>query len=245
MNVKESVLKSLERGRGNFISGEELAKLAHVSRQSVCKAVKSLRADGHIITSSTKKGYLLENASDVISAPVIEEKTGVRTYVYGCVSSTNTVAAEKFLEGGECLVIALAQTGGRKKDGGNFYSPEDKGIYLSLALPLEISLDKLKDAREKCGGAVAEVISKSCKKTARAVNLDDVYIGGKKACGILIECAVNAALRLTRSAVIGIGVYTSEKCFEDTSLCSVFPNESRNEMIAQICLQVKNALENL
>lgn len=243
MGIKCDVLKALEEHRGAYISGERLASSLHVSRQAVCKAVRALCDDGYEIASSTRRGYKLEDGCDVISAAVIADRTGAKVFAYDSVPSTNAVAAAKYHAAGECLVVSLAQTAGRKKDGGDFYSPRDKGIYLSAALDADLPADRLQDVRRAAAEAVRQVIARSCGKEAEIRNVDEIFIGGKKACGILVECCLNAATLRTSCLVIGVGVYTFETCFEDASLTSVFPSETRNRMIADIYSLLKRSIK--
>ncbi len=227
-------MKRLEENRGNYLSGEGIAEELGVSRQAVSKSVSALKADGYIIYAVNNRGYMLDSGCDKISASVISDRTGAEVRVYECVTSTNAVASRLFSDCGECIVVSNAQTEGRKKDGGNFYSPKDKGIYFSIATPIDLPLDRLDELRGLCGTACKEVIAKTCGKPAETVRVDEVYIDGKKVCGILVECTVNAATKRIVSAVIGIGIYTSETCFSDAALASVFPEDTRNNIIADI-----------
>ena len=72
MSVKQDVLKVLEKRRGESVSGEDLADELGVSRAAVWKAVKGLKAEGHAIHAATNRGYLLEEDSDVLTAPSVQ-----------------------------------------------------------------------------------------------------------------------------------------------------------------------------
>ena len=65
--IKRDVLRMLEERRGTAISEEAMARLLGVSRAAVCKAVASLRAEGHLVSSAPRRGYLLECGSDVLT----------------------------------------------------------------------------------------------------------------------------------------------------------------------------------
>lgn len=56
--TKDSVL-SILRNENNYISGEKISNLLGISKLTVNTAVKTLRADGYDILSSTNKGYYL------------------------------------------------------------------------------------------------------------------------------------------------------------------------------------------
>lgn len=243
MNVKNAVLRRLEDNRGRYISGESVAAELGVSRQAVSKAVAALKGEGYAVTAVNNRGYMLDSGCDMLSSDIISSRTGARCLSYESIPSTNDVAAAEFALHGECIVVSRTQTGGKRKDGGSFYSPQDKGIYLSIALPLAIGVDKIGLLRETCAEATAEVITAACGKNTQRVRCDDIYIDGKKVCGLLIECAVNAATLTVGSAVIGIGIYTFETCFSDSALGSVFPDDTRNDMISEIYLKIKAKLK--
>lgn len=229
MTLKDSVLQTLEGARGEYVSGERLAETLGVSRQAVSKAVRSLVTEGYEISSSKRRGYLLAEACDLISPGVIAAETGARVIFFPAVPSTNTAAAAEYLSGGECLVVALSQTAGRRKDGGAFPSPQNGGIYCSLAFPAEVTTERLDEFRERCASAVERVISASSGKTARRVRLDEFYFGEKKTAGILVEFMLNAAAKKTVFAVVGVGIYTGEAFSRE--IAPVPSADSRNRMI--------------
>lgn len=243
MEVKSGILENLEKNRGKYVSGEKLARDLGVSRQAVGKAVNALKGEGFCIYAATNRGYMMPAEFDVLSARRIAERTGARVFVFDCVKSTNEEAAKLYLEYGECIAVSRSQSGGKCKDGGNFPSPLDKGIYCSIALPLDLPLDGLKSFREKCGKIVADVITRSSGKTAVCQRLDDVYIGDDKVSGILIECAVNAATERTTAAIIGIGVYFYKDGAPST--LPVFPDDTRNNMLCEIYEKLKNEIKNI
>lgn len=241
MSVKASILEKLENRRGEYLSGEQLARGAGVSRQAVGKAVNALKAEGYPIDAVPNRGYRLPAECDVLSAKAIAERTGARVVLYDCVPSTNGEAAKLYLDGGDCIVVSRAQSGGRKKDGGTFPSPRDRGIYCSIALTLRLPLQELTRLREQCGQIVAAVISRASGQNAVCKHVDEVFIGDVKVCGILIECGVNAAAARTDYAVIGVGIYT----YLDPSPLPIFPDDTRNHMICEIYAKIKEATLNL
>lgn len=243
MKLKEYVLAQLENNRNSFVSGEAISAEMGVTRQAVWKAVQQLSAEGYEIRSVTNRGYMLEWKCDLLSAAVIAERTGAKVYCYDTVASTNDCAAKIYLNEGECIVIADGQTEGRKKDGSAFYSPKVKGIYMSMALPIGKGAAFMKKLRNLTARAAARCIESAAGSPAEIRNIDDIYVNGKKVCGILTECTVNAADGFIRSAVIGIGIYTREENFADSSLGSITSAETRNALISDIYNQIKEGLK--
>lgn len=106
------------------------------------------------------------------------------------------------------LVIALSQTNGRGRMGRTFYSPNSTGTYFSLLLHPELSAEKSLNLTVMAAVAVAEAIMKHTNKDVKIKWVNDVYIDGKKVCGILTEGAVNSQ-KMLDYAVVGIGINVS------------------------------------
>lgn len=242
MGVRESVLEALERRRGEFISGEALAKETGVSRQAVNKAVERLKAEGYTVVCAPRKGYALDSGCDLLSPSYLSSGTGVKVIFYESVTSTNSVAAAEYLKGGECLVVSLAQTAGKKRDGGLFLSPENGGIYLSYAFPFAVSTDRLDALREACSGAVLRVLS-GVREGIEARDTDEFYYGGRKAAGMLVECGVNATLKRTEYAVVGVGIYTGDGSLLTEELAAIPSEEPRNRIIVGLTNAIKEELK--
>ena len=68
MSSKSNILQILEKNRGTYVSGEELAQQLQISRSAIWKAISELKKEGYQIISVTNKGYCLSDETDVISA---------------------------------------------------------------------------------------------------------------------------------------------------------------------------------
>lgn len=119
------------------------------------------------------------------------------------VDSTNNYAKQRRGEGQSFIVTAQRQTGGRGTKGRSFSSNEG-GVYLST---LRFYQDfSAKDAFKIMSGAAVAVC-----ETLRFYGLspmikwsNDVLVGGKKICGILIENTLSGDK--ISSSVVGIGL---------------------------------------
>ena len=67
MGTKENLLALLERRKGEYLSGEEIARLLSVSRTAVWKAVNALRSAGYEINAVQNRGYCLDAHTDILS----------------------------------------------------------------------------------------------------------------------------------------------------------------------------------
>lgn len=110
------------------------------------------------------------------------------------------------------LVIAGAQTAGRGRLGRSFYSPEDTGLYMSLLLRPTFSPTEALSITTCAAVCVSEALEDLFHtQTGKTVQtgikwVNDVFLGGKKVCGILTEAAFTPDGQNLRYAVLGIGV---------------------------------------
>lgn len=106
------------------------------------------------------------------------------------------------------LVIAESQTGGRGRMGRTFYSPNGTGIYFSILLHPKFSAEKSLFLTVMAAVSVAETVMKYNKNNVKIKWVNDIYIDGKKVCGILTEGAINNE-KMLDYAVVGIGINVS------------------------------------
>lgn len=214
-NIKENIISILESNKGLFISGEKIANDLKVSRTAIWKAIKSLKNDGYNINSVSNKGYALSKETDILSSKVI--KNNMLKYadkfnfiIHKTVASTNIIARELAINGAESgtVVIAEEQTSGYGRNGKSFFSPYGTGIYMSIILNLEKEKKIFNSSFITTAAAMA--VSKSIEEISNENTqikwVNDVFINGKKVCGILTEGAFSFEDGKLDYAVIGIGV---------------------------------------
>lgn len=213
MATKDKLLELLENKRDEYVSGEEISKNLGLSRTAVWKAINSLRADGYNIDAISNKGYRLAKDSDILSVQGISkyltfpEKLDLT--VYPVVDSTNNVLKKLAQDGakeGTC-VIAAEQSAGRGRIGRSFYSPSGSGIYLSLLLkPGNIPAERSVLITTMAAVAVCMAIEKTTKEKPGIKWVNDIFLDGKKVCGILTEGAVSMENGYLDYAVLGVGL---------------------------------------
>lgn len=142
------------------------------------------------------------------------------------------------------LVIAESQTGGRGRMGRSFYSPNGTGIYFSLLLHPEISAEKSLFLTVMAAVSVAETVMKYNENDVKIKWVNDIYIDGKKVCGILTEGAVNSNKKLDYAVVgIGINVIAPENGFPDDIkdiATAIFPGNTEEYIKEKIVAEVIN-----
>ncbi len=133
-------------------------------------------------------------------------------YVEPRLPSTNTTA-RSLADAGTAegtVVVAREQSAGRGTRSRSFFSPQG-GVYLSLVLrphPQDVPLIT------SCAAvAVARAIERCCPLTVHIKWVNDLYINGKKVCGILTEAGLNPATHLPDYIILGIGVNVAVTAF--------------------------------
>ena len=122
--------------------------------------------------------------------------------------STNRYLKELAVKGAAegTVIIANRQSAGRGRLGRSFFSPEEKGIYMSILLRPEIPLERSVLITSMAAVAVARAIEHVCGITAKIKWVNDILINNKKTCGILTEAGINVMTGMLDYAVLGIGI---------------------------------------
>ena len=204
MNVKDELL-SILLDEETGISGSELSERIGCSRMAISKSAAGLADEGYRITVSRTDGYRLEK-SDVLSLPMLERAFSIPVYYRPVCRSTMIEAKDLVNKGVEApfAVVAGRQEGGRGRLGRSFFSPEG-GVYMSLAIPGSSipSPDMLTTAASLAVSRAIEALT-GIGCSIKWVN--DIYVHGHKAVGILTEGLVNMEEGGLDKALIGIGV---------------------------------------
>jgi len=213
MSVRDEVLLLLERRKGEYCSGEEIARQLFVTRNAVWKAVSSLRAQGYPIEAVTNRGYRLSEEGGIFSAQSVRRCLGAddgwfSVEVAETVTSTNTVLKERAAAGAPegTVLIARQQTGGRGRLGRSFASPRGTGLYTSILLRPKMRAEQALFLTTAVAVAVAEAIEEHSGKPAGIKWVNDIWIGGRKVCGILTEASIDFESGGLEYAVVGWGI---------------------------------------
>ena len=276
MSVKDSVLSTLQKNRGNYVSGESISGDLGVSRAAVWKAIKSLRDEGYRIDAVTNRGYSLVDGSGGVSADEIRSFMPARykgngIFVYDIVDSTN-IKARQIADGSAgdetagssiggtasaadskrsavspadlhgTIVVARQQTAGRGRLGRSFFSPSD-GVYMSVIIKPSFDLSKSTLVTVAAAAAVAEAVDEVCGRTEETEIkwVNDIYLKGKKICGILTEGISDFESGRIESLIVGIGVNTTTESFpkELKDIAGAVEGDwSRSELIAGIATRL-------
>ena len=138
------------------------------------------------------------------------------------------------------VVIAENQTKGRGRNNRTFYSPSGKGIYMSVLLTPSLSVADGVKITTFTAVAVLKAIEKLTGLTVGIKWVNDLFINGKKVCGILAESGVDFKNKKLNYAVCGIGIncYGLDFPSEISNIATSIEKEGaivdRNLLIAEI-----------
>lgn len=156
------------------------------------------------------KDKTLYTSKTAISSQKIEElvlDSNCKILVFDTIDSTNS-HLKQLAETGiseKTVVIANHQTSGRGRLGRSFYSPSDSGIYMSILLKPDIELKDAVNVTTCAGVAVCLALEKLFKIKPQIKWVNDIFLNGKKICGILTEAVIDANTNKPKFVVLGIG----------------------------------------
>ncbi len=223
MTTKEKILELFESNKGVYFSGEVLAQTLCVSRAAVWKAVDRLRSEGYCISAVTNRGYCLSEHTDILSPQGIqkylkESLPPLELAVLPSVDSTNSFLREKANAGAQegLIILSNQQSAGRGRRGRSFFSPGETGVYFSILLrPTHYSPQESVQITTMAAAAMCEAIEEVSEEMPRIKWVNDIFINGKKICGILTEASVGLETGLLDYAILGVGlnVYPPQEGF--------------------------------
>jgi len=258
-STEAAVIKALKEKHGDcdYISGEDLAGQSSISRAAIWKHVKSLRQKGYEIEATPRRGYRLLSSPDALLAeelfPLLATTTFGRTIVYkDTIDSTNRYAKELAEKGAEegTVVIANEQRRGKGRLDRRWVSPPG-GIWLSIILRPAIPLQEASKFTLLAAVAAARAIE-TAGLNPEIKWPNDILIGGKKVCGILLE--LSAQSDRIDYLVIGLGINANndldtipiDSREHATTLAAALGKKiDRRSLVATLLLELENRSKTL
>lgn len=135
---------------------------------------------------------------------------GWRVEVLGVTGSTNAVVAERAREGEPAglVVVAEAQSAGRGRLGRTWTSPPRAGLTFSVLVRPDLLPGQWPWLPLLTGLAVATAVREQTELDAVLKWPNDVLVGGRKLCGVLVE------VPQTGAAVLGVGLNVTTRADE-------------------------------
>ncbi|NFG25478.1 biotin--[acetyl-CoA-carboxylase] ligase [Clostridium botulinum] len=207
--MENKILNKLKNST-EYISGETLSLELNVSRSAIWKHIKTLKNKGYVIDGISNKGYKLISSPNTLFPseidPLLKTKEIAKTIQYYFeLPSTNKTAkqlADNNNVNNGTLIIAEKQTLGKGRFDRKWTSPSS-GIWMSLILKPNIPPSEA----SKITQIAAASVYKALLNFGINVSIkwpNDIFINGKKLCGILTEmkCDIDRIHYL----VLGIGL---------------------------------------
>ena len=217
--LKDKIIHLLEDNRGTCLSGEKIAEMLGVSRTAIWKNIKSLKEEGFNIETVSGRGYTLAINNNTISKEgiSIDLNSDISLNLYDSLDSTNTTAIQLIGQGAKnkTLVVANTQLKGKGRLGRTFYSPKDTGVYMSMILQANMTVDKSILITSAAGVAAARGIKNTTGIDTKIKWVNDIYIGDKKVGGILTEAVTDFESGSISHVIVGIGINCSTENFKE------------------------------
>ncbi len=211
MTTREQIVQLFRNRPGEYISGQELSRVLHISRAAIWKQVEQLRELGFEIEARRACGYrLLESPDLLLPSDLVSDLAtllvGHQIHCVETTASTNQLAQQMVVEGAPegQVVLAETQTAGRGRMGRRWESPSGVNIYCSVLLKPQIPPHQAPQLTFLSAVATAEVLTELYDINARVKWPNDILVGGRKIAGLLNE--LSAETEQIHSLVLGIGI---------------------------------------
>lgn len=248
-NLRDEIFKLLYQAGDGYVSGEQISEKLGVTRAAVWKHIKALEDEGYTVEAQRRLGYRLK-ANGIREAevfPYLQTRWLGRDFVsLQEVDSTNKYAKQLADAGAVngAVVAADYQTGGRGRLGRVWDSPAGSGVWFSAVLRPMISPEKAPQISLTTAVGVAEGLRR-LGYDAGIKWPNDIYIRGKKVCGMLTE--MHATMEAVEWVVVGIGIncLVRELPPEIADTATTLAMESGKQVCrAEVLAEVLNSLEN-
>lgn len=142
-----------------------------------------------------------------INSCLCNELKEIDINIFDEVTSTNTLLKEQGRNKNEwCTFVASSQTGGKGRLGRSFYSPQSSGVYFSILLKPDLEVEKAILITTAAAVAVTRVLVILGCENSQIKWVNDIFVNGRKVCGILTESVINPETKSLDFAVLGVGI---------------------------------------
>lgn len=212
MTIDAQILRALRQSAEHPVSGADLAERLGLSRTAIWARIEDLRKLGYEIHASPHDGYRLRAmpdlllADDLLSLLPPDGVIGRDIRVFQETTSTNDVAEKLGRDGVKegAVVFAESQTKGRGRLGRAWHSSQGKGLWFSVLLRPPIEPQAATRITVASATAMARALRAVTELPCDIKWPNDILIGERKLCGILME--MNAEIEKVHYLVLGIGV---------------------------------------
>ncbi|HEX5755352.1 MAG TPA: bifunctional biotin--[acetyl-CoA-carboxylase] ligase/biotin operon repressor BirA [Arenimonas sp.] len=212
MSAQDDQHRLLQRLAHGPASGADLARELGCTRSAVWKRVEALRAAGVEIDALAGRGYalarplrLLDAASILAALPADARAALADLQLHFDIDSSNALALREPVPERGCRVfLCERQRAGRGRRGRTWASPLAAHLYLTVSRRFDGGIAALQGLSLAVGVAVAEALHDLGYAGVGLKWPNDLYAGGRKLGGILIEIGGEAGGPVR--AAIGLGL---------------------------------------
>ena len=158
---------------------------------------------------------MLSDDNDILSVQgmlpfLLDKGVSEKIYIHDLLESTNTTAKKLAVSGARhgTIIMAESQTAGRGRYGRSFISLPGHGIYMSFILRLTkqqwVATPTL--VTSYAAVSVCEAIEATTGKEPKIKWVNDIFLNGKKICGILTEAVTDLENGSIQWIIAGIGI---------------------------------------
>ncbi len=221
------------------VSGEYISRCLGISRAAVGKHIQALRKEGYEIKAAPQRGYSLINTPnkplprEILSFFPSEEDKELFKNIYYLpeVDSTNIYLRRLAEEGAPefTAVFAEEQTAGRGRLARAWHSPKGVSLFFSLLFRPPLSPMLAQTITLTSAVAVSEGLEE-LGFDCRIKWPNDIFLNGKKICGILSE--MRSDPDTVKWQVVGIGLNINNSAFPPylEELATSLKIEGQNEI---------------
>src|SRR5258708_19138876 len=208
-------------------SGTKIAEEIGTSRSEVWRLIQQLRGLDVDVAGHPATGYQLRAVPDLllpemlapslkgtVFGPLSGAQSARNIHHYYKIGSTNTEAMRAAAEGAAegSVFLAEEQLAGRGRGAHSWHSMRSSGIYCSVVLRPAIPPSDALIFSLAAGLAVRTAVAEIAPQLLADLKWpNDLLLGGKKFCGILIE--MNAEATRVRHLVVGVGINVNQVKF--------------------------------
>ena len=167
----------------------------------------------------------------------------IKIAIVDTIDSTNDEMKRRAAKGEPeiSLLIAEEQTHGKGTKGRSFFSPDATGIYMSLLLRPAYTPQQCTLFTTMAAVSTAVAIERVTGRNPRIKWVNDIYLNGKKAGGILTQAHLSENGKSVEWVIVGIGINLSEpedgfpeELTEIATTVSTDDTYLKNRLIAEI-----------
>jgi len=175
---------------------------------------------------------------------------GRKLLCFPSLPSTQTKAKELALDWVEegTIVLSEEQTAGKGRMLRHWHSPKGEGLWFSLILRPQLSIHRVPQLTLLTAVACVQAIEEASGMVGHIKWPNDIYIKGKKVCGILTE--LETERNQVHSIIIGVGINVNQRVFPlelADKAASLFllgkKRVDRNKLLQHFCRQFEKLYE--